>query len=120
MAEDSVVRFFRTTATDGKQYKVAHYNLDMTLALGFRVRSPVGTRFRQWANDKLKEYIAKGFVLDDARLKNPGQGRDYFDELTRHLQDNGSRFLSSFVRINAKFDIGGAANTETNLLLPMS
>jgi len=85
--ENSVVRFFRTTAADGKQYEVAHYNLDMVLALGFRVRSPVGVRFRQWANDKLKEYIVKGFVLDDVRLKNPGKGRDYFDELTRRLQD---------------------------------
>jgi hypothetical protein len=87
LVENAVVRFFRTTATDGKQYEVAHYNLDMVLALGFRVRSPVGVRFRQWANDKLREYIVKGFVLDDARLKNPGKGRDYFDELTRRLQD---------------------------------
>jgi hypothetical protein len=87
LVEDSVVRLFRTTAADGKQYEVAHYNLDMVLALGFRVRSPVGVRFRQWANDKLKEYIVKGFVLDDARLKNPGKGQDYFDELTRRLQD---------------------------------
>ncbi len=85
--ENAVVRLFRTTAADGKQYEVAHYNLDMVLALGFRVRSPVDVRFRQWANDKLKEYIVKGFVLDDARLKNPGKGRDYFDELTRRLQD---------------------------------
>ena len=85
--ENSVVRLFRTTAADGKQYEVAHYNLDMVLALGFRVRSPVGVRFRQWANDKLKEYIVKGFMLDDARLKNPGKGCDYFDELTRRLQD---------------------------------
>jgi hypothetical protein len=85
--ENSVVRLFRTTAADGKQYEVVHYNLDMVLALGFRVRSPVGVRFRQWGNDKLKEYIVKGFVLDDARLKNPGKGRDYFDELTRRLQD---------------------------------
>ncbi|KAF0099370.1 MAG: hypothetical protein FD187_2226 [bacterium] len=85
--ENAVVRFYRTTAADGKQYEVAHYNLDMVLALGFRVRSPVAVRFRQWANDKLKEYIVKGFVLDDARLKNPGKGRDYFDELTRRLQD---------------------------------
>ena len=85
--ENSVVRFFRTTAADGKLYEVAHYNLDVVLALGFRVRSPVGVRFRQWANDKLKEYIVKGFVLDDARLKNPGKGLDYFDELTRRLQD---------------------------------
>jgi hypothetical protein len=91
--ENSVVRLFRTTAADGKQYEVVHYNLDMALALGFRVRSPVGVRFRRWANDKLKEFIVKGFVLDDARLKNPGgQGAqggwpDYFDELTRRLQD---------------------------------
>jgi hypothetical protein len=84
---NSVVRLFRTTAADGKQYEVAHYNLDMVLALGFRVRSPVAVRFRQWANDKLKEYIVKGFVLDDARLKNPGQAPDYFDELSRRLQD---------------------------------
>lgn len=85
--EKAVVRLFRTTALDGKQYEVTHYNLDMVLALGFRVRSSVAVRFRQWASDKLKEYIIKGFVLDDARLKNPGKGRDYFDELTRRLQD---------------------------------
>mgnify|MGYP001157882399 CR=1 FL=1 len=83
----AVVRLFRTTAADGKQYTVEHYNLDMVLALGFRVRSPVAVRFRQWAADKLKEYITKGFVLDDQRLKNPGKGIDYFDELTRRLQD---------------------------------
>ena len=87
LVEESVVRLFRTTAADGKLYDVAHYNLDMVLALGFRVRSPVGMRFRHWANDKLKEYLVKGFVLDDDRLKNPGKGRDYFDELTRRLQD---------------------------------
>jgi hypothetical protein len=85
--ENSVVRFFRTTASDGKHYEVAHYNLDMVLALGYRVRSQTGVRFRQWASDKLKEYIIKGFVLDDERLKNPIKGRDYFDELTKRLQD---------------------------------
>ncbi len=102
--ENSVVRFFRTTAADGKQYEVAHYNLDMVLALGYRVRSPVGVRFRQWANDKLKEYIVKGFVLDDARLKNPGKGRDYFDELTRRLQDirtSARRFYQKITDIYA-------------------
>jgi len=87
LVEAAVVRFFRTTAADGKQYEVAHYNLDLVLALGYRVRSPVGVRFRQWASDKLKEFIIKGFVLDDERLKNPGQAPDYFDELTRRLQD---------------------------------
>lgn len=87
LIEESVVRLFRTTAGDGKQYEVAHYNLDMVLALGFRVRSPVAVRFRQWAADKLKEYIVKGFVLDDERLKNPKVGNDYFEELTRRIQD---------------------------------
>lgn len=87
LEEDSVVRLFRTTAADGKQYEVAHYNLDMVLSLGFRVRSPVAVRFRQWAADKLKEYIVKGFVLDDERLKNPQVGNDYFEELTRRIQD---------------------------------
>jgi hypothetical protein len=87
LVEESVVRLFRTTAADGKQYEVAHYNLDMVLALGFRVRSPVAVRFRQWVADKLKEYIVKGFVLDDERLKNPKAENDYFDELTRRIQD---------------------------------
>ena len=87
LQEDSVVRFYRTTAADGKNYEVAHYNLDMVLALGYRVRSQAGVRFRQWASAQLKEFIVKGFLLDDERLKNPGQGRDYFDELTRRLQD---------------------------------
>jgi hypothetical protein len=87
---EATVRLFRTVQMEGGREvvrEVEHYNLDMVLALGFRVRSPVGVRFRRWANDKLKEYIVKGFVLDDARLKNPGKGADYFDELTRRLQD---------------------------------
>jgi hypothetical protein len=65
-AEESVVRFFRTTAADGKTYEVARYNLDMGLALGYRVRSTVGVRFRQWASAQLKEFS----VLDDARFES--------------------------------------------------
>lgn len=87
---EATVRLFRTVQIEGGREvtrDVEHYNLDMVLALGFRVRSPVGVRFRRWANDKLKEYLVKGFVLDDVRLKNPGNGPDYFDELTRRLQD---------------------------------
>lgn len=87
LEEVSVVRFFRTTAADGKSYEVAHYNLDMVLAMGYRVRSQAGVRFRQWASEQLKEYLRKGFLLDDQRLKKPSQGRDYFNELTRRLQD---------------------------------
>ncbi len=88
LEENSVVRNFRTTAADGKNYNVAFYNLDMILAIGYRVRSHVGTKFRQWATGVLKEYIVKGFVLDDERLKNPGRfGDDYFDELLQRIQD---------------------------------
>ncbi len=90
LAEAATVRLFRTVQEEGGREvarEVAHYNLDMVLALGFRVRSPVAVRFRQWAADKLKEYLVKGFVLDDERLKNPGAGNDYFAELTRRIQD---------------------------------
>ncbi len=86
----ATVRKFRTVQSEGGREvarEVEHYNLDMVLALGFRVRSHTAVRFRQWAADKLKEYIVKGFVLDDARLKNPQVGNDYFDELTKRIQE---------------------------------
>jgi hypothetical protein len=87
LTEEAVVRFFRTTASDGKQYEVAHYNLDMVLALGFRVRSAAAVRFRQWAADKLKQYIVKGFALDDERLKRADRAADYFDELLARIRE---------------------------------
>jgi hypothetical protein len=64
-----------------------YYNLDLIIAVGYRVKSAVATRFRQWATERLREYIVKGFTLDDERLKNPDQPFDYFDELTRRIQD---------------------------------
>ena len=84
--EESVVRKFRTTATDGKEYLVSHYNLDMIIALGYRVRSIIATRFRQWATERLKEYIVKGFTLDDDRLKKLGGG-SYWKELLERIRD---------------------------------
>ena len=84
--KNSVVRNFRTTASDGKSYDVVYYNLDMIIALGFKVRSSTGTKFRIWANQKLKEYITKGFVLDDDRFKS-GTQMSYFDELQKRLRD---------------------------------
>ena len=121
LTPDATVRLFRTVQTEGGREvarDVEYYNLDMVLALGFRVRSPVGVRFRQWANDKLKEYIVKGFVLDDARLKNPGKGQDYFDELTRRLQDirtSERRFYQKITDIYATSVDYNASNelTET-------
>ncbi|MBK1731457.1 virulence RhuM family protein [Thiococcus pfennigii] len=82
----AVVKEYLTTASDGKKYKTKTYSLDMILAVGYRVRSPRGTQFRQWATTHLREYLVKGFVLDDARLKEPG-GWDYFDELLARIRD---------------------------------
>ena len=82
---NSVVKFFFTTAADGKNYNTEHYNLDMIISLGYRINSKVATKFRQWATERLKEYIVKGFTLDDERLKNGG-GR-YFRELLQRIRD---------------------------------
>ena len=84
--KESVVRNFRTTAADGKEYLVSHYNLDMVIALGYRVRTIIATRFRQWATERLKEYIVKGFTLDDERLKKLGGG-SYWKELLERIRD---------------------------------
>jgi hypothetical protein len=74
-------------ANDGKQYFVTFYSLDMILAIGFRVRSQRGVQFRQRANQHLKEYLVKGFVMDDERLKNPDGRPDYFDEFLERIRD---------------------------------
>lgn len=86
LQEDSVVRKFRTTASDGKSYLTNYYNLDMIIALGYRVRSIIATRFRQWATQRLKEYITKGFTMDDERLKKLGGG-GYWKELLERIRD---------------------------------
>ncbi len=83
----SVVKNFFTTAPDGKKYSVTFYSLEMVLAIGFRVRSKRGTQFRIWANHHLKEYMVKGFVMDDERLKNPDGRPDYFDELLERIRE---------------------------------
>ena len=83
--ENSVVRNFRTTGADGKNYNTKHYNLDVIISVGYRVKSLRGTQFRQWATKRLNEYIRKGFTLDDERLKNGG-GR-YFRELLQRIRD---------------------------------
>ena len=84
--ENSVVRNFRTTAADGKNYNTKFYNLDMIISLGYRVKSMVATQFRRWATDLLKEYLKKGYALDDNRLKNLGGG-DYWKELLDRIRD---------------------------------
>lgn len=84
---NSVVKNYFTTALDGKNYNVAFYSLEMILAIGFRVRSKRGIQFRKWANRNLSEYLRKGFVIDDERLKNPNGRPDYFDELLSRIRD---------------------------------
>jgi len=86
LQEEAVVRKFRTTAADGKSYQTTFYSLDMIIALGYRVRSIIATRFRQWATERLKEYIVKGFTLDDERLKKLGGG-GYWKELLERIRD---------------------------------
>ena len=85
--ENSVVKNYFTTASDGKEYNVTFYSLEMILAIGFKVRSKRGTQFRQWANQNLTSYMIKGFVMDDERLKNPDGRPDYFDELLARIRD---------------------------------
>ena len=86
LEEDSVVRKFRTTGADGKNYNIIHYNLDMIISLGYRVKSLIATQFRRWATERLKEYMIKGFTMDDERLKNLGGG-NYWKELLDRIRD---------------------------------
>ena len=87
LSPNSVVKNFFTTAADGKNYATNFYNLDVIISVGYRVKSRIATQFRIWATQRLREYIVKGFVLDDERLKNPDQPFDYFEELMRRIQD---------------------------------
>ena len=84
--KDSVVRKFRTTASDGKNYEVNYYNLDMVISLGYRIKSSIATKFRIWATDRLREYIIKGFAIDSERLKNLGGG-NHWKELLDEIRD---------------------------------
>ena len=86
LEETTVVRKFRTTATDGKNYNVTYYNLDMIISLGYRVHSKIATQFRRWATARLKEYMIKGFTIDDDRLKGRAGG-DYWKELLNRIRD---------------------------------
>ena len=86
LMESSVVRKFRTTAADGKSYDTNFYNLDVVISVGYRVKSPQGTQFRIWATQRLKEYIIKGFTLNDERFKS-GSSMNYFNELQERIRE---------------------------------
>ena len=89
LEEISVVKEFLTTASDGKNYNTKFYNLDAIISVGYRINSSQATMFRIWATERLKEYIIKGFTMDDERLKNPTNifGKDYFDEQLDRIRD---------------------------------
>lgn len=116
--ENSVVKDFLTTATDGKNYKTKHYNLDAIISIGYRVNSASATHFRIWASKILKEYIIKGFAMDDERLKNPNQpfGKDYFDEQLERIRDiraSERRFYQKITDIYAQCSSDYDASSQT-------
>ncbi|MGL1065677.1 virulence RhuM family protein [Vibrio vulnificus] len=120
--ENSVVRFYRTTAADGKSYNVQYFSLPLVLAVGYRVRSSRGTQFRQWATQTLQEYLIKGFVMDDERLKNPPVGHsavpDYFDEMLERIRDIRASERRVYLRVKEIFTMAAdyePSNNETTL-----
>jgi hypothetical protein len=120
LAEDSVIRKIRITANDGKQYLTNFYNLDAIISVGYRVNSQQATQFRIWATKTLKEFIIKGFVLDDERLKQGKKlfGKDYFDELLeriREIRASERRFYQKITDIYAQCSIDYDPKAETTV-----
>jgi hypothetical protein len=110
----AVVNQSLITALDGKTYQVAHYHLDAVLAVGYRVRSSRGTQFRRWATERLREYLVKGFAMDDERLRNPpGSGvPDHFDELLERIRDIRASERRVYLRVREIFAL--AADYQPN------
>lgn len=107
LEQKSVVNQWLTTAADGKNYRVVYYNLDAILAVGYRVRSPRGTQFRRWATERLREYLVKGFTIDDERLKNPPAAGsampDRFEELLERIRDIRASERRMYLRVREIF-----------------
>ncbi len=114
--ENSVVRKFRTTANDSKTYDINHYNLDVIISVGYRVKSQQGTQFRIWATQRLKEYIVKGFALNDERFKS-GNSMNYFTELQERIREIriSERFFYQKIKDIYKTSIDYDANDEKTI-----
>jgi len=117
LQEDSVCANFAHTAADGKTYQTKFYNLDAIISVGYRVNSQRATHFRIWATQVLKEYIIKGFAMDDERLKNPNNifGKDYFEEQLARIRDIRSserRFYQKITDIYAQCSADYDPNTD--------
>jgi hypothetical protein len=117
LPEASVVKQHFTTAADGKRYQTLLYNLDAILAVGYRVRSPRGVQFRRWASTVLKEYLVKGFVMDDERLKNPDGRPDYFDEMLARIRDIRASEKRFYQKVRDLF-VSAAASTASSTSRP--
>ncbi len=119
LQENSVIRKFRITASDGKNYNTNFYNLDAIIAVGYRVNSAEATRFRIWSTNTLREFIIKGFVLDDERMKQGAQfGKDYFEELLeriREIRASERRFYQKITDIYAQCSIDYDPKAEITL-----
>ena len=120
LAQNSTIRKFRIVRQEGKRQvsrEIDHYNLEAILAVGYRVRSSRGTQFRQWATQTLQEYLIKGFVMDDERLKNPPVGSsavpDYFDEMLERIRDIRASERRVYLRVREIFAL--AADYQPSL-----
>jgi hypothetical protein len=110
---NSVVKESLTTASDSKKYRTQLYNLDAILAVGYRVRSPRGVQFRRWASTVLKEYLVKGFVMDDERLKNPDGRPDYFDEMLARIRDIRASEKRFYQKVRDLFALAATTTRRT-------
>lgn len=118
LEKDSVIKEYLITAADGKNYRTKLYNLDVIVSVGYRVKSPRGTQFRRWATEKLREYLLKGFVMDDERLKNPpvkgSPVPDYFDEMLARIRDIRASERRMYLRVREIFAMAGDYDPSSN------
>ena len=113
LQEDSVIRNFRITASDGKKYNTKFYMLDVILAVGYRINSAQAIQFRIWATKTLKEYITKGFILDDERLKQGKNfGKDYFDELLERIREIRASERRFYQKVTDLYSLSADYNKE--------
>jgi len=112
---DSVIRNFRITASDGKQYDTMHYNLDVIISVGYRVKSLRGTQFRIWATQKLREYIVKGFVMDDERLSEGGVKKSFFEEWLERVRKIRASEKNLYEKVKDIFATSVDYNPKTDM-----
>jgi hypothetical protein len=114
LEQNSVIRNFRITASDGKQYNTKHYNLDVAISVGYRIKSLRGTQFRIWATQKLKEYMVKGFVMDDERLENGNVAKGYFQEWEERIRKIRTSERNFYLKVTDVFATSADYDPKTD------